>query len=351
MTVSLALRNHPSLPAHTRERIQRLAQDQGYRPDPVLTHLMQHLRNQRAPIPTGNLTALTTLDAGFVRRLLAGARARAAHLGYDLDLINIAPYLRRNSTLTRILRARGIAGVLLAPTIDPISYRRLLDWTQFATVAMTYSVVEPRLHRVVTHHFDNAVRTFDLLAARGYRRPALAMTTDMEFRANHSYSAAYYRAAQLQGIRPAPMLLVDRHGPADIRAWFRRYRPDAVVVANAHQVRDYLFPALGERGCAAVAFVCLDYEPDVGISGMDQSFEIIGSHAVDLVVGQIHRNERGLPENPTVSMVEGRWVDVVGKSGTSADAHVSSAVPMECACRRSLTTRRVRPLNVAGLQS
>jgi len=27
-------------------------------------------------------------------------------------------------------------------------------------------------------------------------------------------------------------------------------------------------------------------------------------------VGQIHRNEKGLPKNPSIAMVEGRWVDV-----------------------------------------
>jgi hypothetical protein len=45
------------------------------------------------------------------------------------------------------------------------------------------------------------------------------------------------------------------------------------------------------------------------VPGIDQLFEIIGSHSVDALVAQIHRNEHGIPENPTISMVEGHWTE------------------------------------------
>ena len=41
-TVSLALRNHPRLPAQTRERIQELAKKMGYVPDPFLRALVAY---------------------------------------------------------------------------------------------------------------------------------------------------------------------------------------------------------------------------------------------------------------------------------------------------------------------
>ena len=310
MAVSYALRDSPEVSARERVRIRKIADQLGYRPDPLLTHLMQHLRSQRTLKPASNLAALTMLDAGFVRRLLDGAGARAERLGYHLDLIDARIYVNKAAPLTRTLQARGVAGVLLAPTVEPMNFRGLLDWSRFAAVAMTYSVYEPHVHRVVTHHFDNAVRTFAQLQQRGYKRIGLAMTEDMEFRANHSYSGAYYRTVGIKTAKSAPILLLDQSGRAGIRAWFGTHRPDAIVVANAHQVRDFFLPALGSRACAAIGFACLDYEAGARVSGIDQLFEIIGSHAIDSLVAQIHRNEYGLPENPTISMVEGRWVDV-----------------------------------------
>lgn len=41
-TVSLALRNHPRLPEKTRHRIQKLAKEMSYRPDPVLQALVAY---------------------------------------------------------------------------------------------------------------------------------------------------------------------------------------------------------------------------------------------------------------------------------------------------------------------
>ena len=46
MTVSMALRDHPRVAPQTRERIKRIAEDQGYTPDPNLTELMRYLRKR-----------------------------------------------------------------------------------------------------------------------------------------------------------------------------------------------------------------------------------------------------------------------------------------------------------------
>ncbi|MEJ1971051.1 MAG: helix-turn-helix domain-containing protein [Lacunisphaera sp.] len=41
-TVSLAMRNHPRLPEATRKRIRALADEMGYRPDPLLRALVAY---------------------------------------------------------------------------------------------------------------------------------------------------------------------------------------------------------------------------------------------------------------------------------------------------------------------
>jgi len=312
MTVSLALRNDRSVSSATCVRIQKLARSLGYRPDPMLTHLMQHLRSSRTTKAGVNLAVLASLNAPFVQRLVDGAAARAARLGYALDRIDLRTFTNKPAALTRMLAARGVAGVLLGPSSDPSDYSSLLDWSKFAAVAMTYSVFEPRVHRVVTHHYDNAVRTFALLDERGFKRIGFVMTRDMEFRSNHSYGGAYFRSGSLSGTKIVPILYLDESTRRDIQLWFDRHKPQAVVVANAGQVGNFLLPALGPRRCAETAFVCLDYEAESKIPGIDQRFEIIGSHAIDALVAQIHRNERGLPENPTSSMVEGHWTELGG---------------------------------------
>ena len=312
MTVSYALRDQPDVSAPERIRIRALAEKMGYRPDPLLTHLMAHLRAHRTPKTSANLAVITMLDASFVRRLIEGATVRAGQLGYNLDRIDARAIASNPRALTRTLLTRGVTGVLLAPAEDPASYSGLLDWRNFAAVAMTYSLVEPHVNRVVTHHFDNAVRTFTQLAERGFRRIGLAMKRDMEFRANHSYSGAYYRMLPMSGQESLPLLFLDECGAGGIRQWLTRHKPDVVVLANANHFPDYILPQISQAAASRTAFVCLDHDPEHRVSGIDQLFETIGSHAIDTLVAQLHRNERGLPENPTVTMVEGQWLEPHG---------------------------------------
>lgn len=325
MTVSYALRNSPEVSAAERERIQMLAERLGYRPDPLLSHLMAHLRTQRTPKSAANLALLTMLDAEFVRRLVAGATQRAGKLGYDLTRIDLRT-VKNTGALTRTLLARGVAGVVLAPVEDPGLYRDLLDWSQFAAVAMTYSLVNLPVNRVVAHHFDNAVRTFALLKERGYRRIGLAMTPDMEFRANHSYSGAYARLGLIEGDDLPPILLLGEDRRTAVSRWFKRHRPDAVVLANSNHLRESIAPHVPAPVLQATTFVCLDHDARDHVPGIDQLFETIGSHAVDDVVSQIQRGERGLRPNPTVTMVEGQWVESPASIG-HASAGLSAAAP------------------------
>ena len=307
MTVSYALRGSPEVSQAEGARLRQLAAAMGYRPDPLLSHLMNYLRSGKTVRGAGNLAVLADLRAEFVERQIAGARARASQLGYTLDRIDPRTLGEKRGALTRILRARGISGVLLAGRSTPADCTALLDWSQFATVAMTYSIIEPRLNRVVTHHFDNAMRTFTTLAERGFRRIGLAMTPDMEIRANHSYAAAFGHFTQIRGLKPIPTLLLTEGHSRAIARWFERQRPDALIVANAGWFQGAIVPALGEDAVRDVAVATLDTERNNPIAGMDQLYETIGHHAVDSVVGQIHRNERGLPSARVVVLIEGRW--------------------------------------------
>src|ERR1044071_9901410 len=52
-TVSLALRNHPSIPSETRGRIQAVANRLGYRPNPLISTLMSYQRRAKGGAERG----------------------------------------------------------------------------------------------------------------------------------------------------------------------------------------------------------------------------------------------------------------------------------------------------------
>jgi hypothetical protein len=49
--------------------------------------------------------------------------------------------------------------------------------------------------------------------------------------------------------------------------------------------------------------------------GVSQRYDLIAGHAVDLVVAQVQRNERGVPETARALLFGGRWEGELGDGG------------------------------------
>src|SRR5208282_2052451 len=91
-TVSLALRDHPSLPMRTRERLQRLARQMGYVPDPALSALVAYRHGSRPRKDQPTLAYVTHWDSALGwkespahRDFHEGATAKACGIGYQLE--------------------------------------------------------------------------------------------------------------------------------------------------------------------------------------------------------------------------------------------------------------------------
>lgn len=312
MAVSYALRGSGHVSAATRAKILRAATRLGYRPDPLLTHLMSHVRTRRIRHTQANLGMLMLNDDDYTRRLVAGVAERATLLGYAVDRVAADALPDNPAGLTRMLQARGITGLLLPPLRVPQSLAGLLDWTQFSAVAMTYSVTEPRLHRVVPHHFHNAMLVLRHLRERGCRRPAFAVNRSVDLRANHAFTGALSWDAVKTGspfLPPFVSPAEQEHGLAGVGDWVRRHKPDALILTGSRHVTTELKPEIAPATLARLRLAVMDYDPRHPIPGIDQQTPLIGATAVDQLVAQLHRQERGAPASPIVSMIEGRWVE------------------------------------------
>jgi len=316
-TVSLALRGHPSIPPATREHILRLAEKQRYRPDPALAALNAYRIDRATPRFHGTLAWLTgfaTADGwrGMIQAegYFEGARERAERLGYRLEDIWAAQPSLTARRLTQILLTRGVRGIVVAPL--PRAHGEIpLEWRHFSAAALGYSLARPALHVVMNHQFRNMKHLVAQLAASGYRRIGLAIPAANDERVDHNYLSGYWIAQQslsARSGRPQPLLAepFERRG---FLAWFRRQRPDAIIVAAsyARQVISWL-EETGRRVPADIG-VAVAATPfgDPAISGIDEHVRMVGAMAVDTVVGMIHRNEVGVPEHPWRILAEGSW--------------------------------------------
>lgn len=317
MTVSLALRSHARIPQATRDRVRAVAEREGYRPHPYVSALMASLRPSRHRGPDAsatlayvyNLPRPTLSSLVFMKALHRGIMRRAQQLGFGIDLFFRHELGPDRLHLDRVLKARGIRGVIIGPTHgmeSGLDYE--LDWSHFALATIGFTLRSPQLHRAASFTYHSASSAHRELWRRGYRRIGLVNTPVMHYRVDGNWRAGHFEAqTELTGkVNPASVLMHEGHDA--FMSWVRRYKPDAVL-SNIGEEKEWL-EAAGLRVPEDIGLATLSpLEPKrlPLFAGVDQRETALGMTAVDVVVEQLNNNSYGLPEMPRTVMIECTW--------------------------------------------
>ena len=307
-TVSLALRNHPALPEATRERIQRIAARLGYAPDPMLASLASYRVRLRPAGFHGTLAWLSNWQGWrkvpHFRDYFEGAASRAKHFGFELEDFDLAEEGMTPGRMAAVLRARNVSGILVAPW--PCSHAGLeFPWDDFSALTFGYTFASPQLHLVTSSHYHATRKLTSILIRRGYRRIGFALSSSHNERVESNYLAGYYVEAHAAGLEIAPPHDETRSIDA-FRQWIAKHRLDAVITGNfggIERYRELRIPIPGALGIACPSLA----DGEGAVSGIRERGVHIGEVAVDMLVGMIHRSERGVPAMPQRILVDGDW--------------------------------------------
>jgi DNA-binding LacI/PurR family transcriptional regulator len=316
-TVSMSLANNPRIPSATRERIQAIAKKLGYQPNPYVSTLM---RIRRAGKPLKDKPALALVCAqrtadgwrnnssATIRQMREGALERATMRGYRAQELWLHRDGMSNERFSEMLHARGIQGLLLSPLAegDPPP---ALHWEYFAAVSLSVPLPSLTVTTVCNDHYFSSLQAVRECRRRGYRRPGLLLRKIHQNRFQGRWEAGVLVAGQmLPGLTLTAPLYVDDFKPAaPILRWLKKEKPDVIISPAGPLLNDILARAGWKipRDIGTVWLAC----PTLGdpISGIWQNGRMIGALAVDALVSQVERHERGLPEQATTLMVEGQW--------------------------------------------
>lgn len=313
-TVSDALRGKGRVSPATIQRVRQCAKTVGYQPNPLLATVLASINRGRG---TGYRGALAVVDihepshwphGPFPRELIAGAKARAAEMGFSITEFVAGPHVLPLPRLDSILRSRGIHGIIVLPAWQ-LPDLSAIDWSAYAGIYTDELTVGPELHSVSPDHYGSMLSLLRLLEERGYRRPGLLLQRGRDERIHHRQRAAYVAWQTADSRREViPPLLTDEYPrlKADFAPWFRKHKPD-VVLSHFIETPEWI------RSCspsAKTGFVLLNVLDRVSpCAAIDLQPRIVGARAVELVVGQILRGEFGVPDWPSRSLVQARWVE------------------------------------------
>ena len=307
--VSYALRGAANIPAETAARVRAAAEKLGYRPNARVGELMAHIRQAR-PLAKAEPLALVYLEGdraaakknGFAQVVETAARKHAAECGYRLDAFWLSEVDGNARRLAGILVARGISGVLFAPTAGRERIELDWPWESFAVAVVGMSELSVAPPRAGHHHYEAMREVLRRLAAAGVKRPVALVEATTNERAHRGWQAAWLACGPAGAA--GRLWLFREESRAVLAAWLKKTKPDALVADNMGLLT--FAQAAGWSGPKERS-VLLSWNPEAGVAGIEQGYDAIAAHAVDLVMTQLQRNQRGLPNPPPMLLFPGRW--------------------------------------------
>ena len=330
--VSLALRNDPRIPESTRARIQQIAKKMGYQRNPVVDTLMSQLRAGRQPGFQANLALINcapfeNLSSNHTfSRLREGVLERSRKLGYGVEEFWLQKPDLRPQRLKQILETRGIRGVVLIGMLgfDEIDDEQFaLFYKQFACAVIGTAQLNKRINCSTNDQYLTARRATRKVLKMGYRRPILVVPEADDAVLENKFSAGFYSIVKSLPKRDQLEVVgLDLESLPQAIKTIKARKAD-VIITNQSE----LYSALRDSGFSIpdeVGLVHLDWHAGLKeMAGMRQNNKVVGQVGVDLVVGQLQRNEFGAQEYPQVVEIESIWVDgaSVRESVASTKAH------------------------------
>ena len=173
MTVSRALRNQSSISEGTRTRIQRIASELEYKPNPLLSIYQSQVRSRRLPMYQATIGWINdNADrnhwhiAPYNKGLWDGACAQAELLGYRLDEIWLEEIDQQNPEknirrFSKVLSARGIHGCILPMTGHPA--HAYAAWNDFslAIIGLVHGTAAQTNSLIVLNEVDHYKASID----------------------------------------------------------------------------------------------------------------------------------------------------------------------------------------------
>jgi DNA-binding LacI/PurR family transcriptional regulator len=290
----------------------------GYRANAVVANLMAQLRASKTPkfqAVLGLVSAPGKKEGvegtHSFREWMKGCKLRAEQIGYGLDEFPLNLPEVTPSRLLKILESRNIRGLIVAGVMEHGTLATEFSglWKQFACVVVGNQTTRPRLHFACNDQYSTAYNSVREVLRLGYTKPSLVINRKTDELLDYRFDAGFWGAVHgFPQNRRIPPFDFSNGSQKNFSAWFQKHKPDVIITLH-ETVREWL------------AGMKLNVPDDVGLAhldrttgtadwaGMNQNNDLVGMAAVDMLVGQLHRNEFGAPAYAKCMLVESTWAD------------------------------------------
>jgi DNA-binding LacI/PurR family transcriptional regulator len=312
-SVWLALNRNPRLPEKTRQKILKVADELGYRPNPAYRAMLRQVRAGK-PIEYRSTLALfhgfpfpnPEDHFPFHGELVKGFTERANEFGYEVEKFWITDPSVRLSRTASILRARGIKGIVCMPLPE---HREIeMDFSKLAFVTVGFTILNPDLNRVEVNNLDATILCIRKLFEQGYKRIGFVQRKEYEPWREFTLSAPYLwmLAKQTENNFNPEIIAIDESDRNRFLQWFRKGDFDSLIVND-----EIIVGWLQDEGITVPRDIGIVFPTPVldytDFSHVDQHPRQVGSAAADVLMAQVQRGEFGKPKNPKILTTDVTW--------------------------------------------
>lgn len=313
-TVSLALRNHPSIPEKTRKRIKRIAEELNYVPNMAAVRMQALQSKDGYNQGQGNLACLlgyvekdprVALSPGF-KRAIAGATERAERYGYSLTVFWAYQSGYTPELWKKTFTARNVEGLMLL-ALQPADFN--FDWTFCPSVALIHRVEDVCIDYVTTDVFFNTQLAFREVINAGYKRPGMIVSQHASQLFEKKAETAFtIKQKQLPPPDRIPILSENTDKSLELKQWLSKHQPDVLLVHHRYLIQDFCSGEV-ERPQIPIVNLMMDTpEQNETPMGIYRNYHYMGEIAVDNLITKIRLGLGNEPKKVKGSVVQGTWV-------------------------------------------
>mgnify|MGYP005812489477 CR=1 FL=1 len=303
-TVSRVLNEKGDVAPQTRERVEALITQLGYRPQAVATDLARGRSNLVGLV-------MPSLSSPWMMEVVRGVAKRVESSRYDLVLFTVSDRRGAERFLAETLPAGRVEGLMLILPPMGANHLKELFRSGFPLVVLDDRHRHAGIPWIKEWSEDGAFQAVQHLIAVGHRRVAF-LSGNAPFLCSKERYAGYRMALEEAGIELDPQLVVEgdlseASGTRAVERWWQLPEPPtAVFAANDLMAFGVLrgLQRLGLRVPQDVGLVGFDDIPAASyttppLTTVRQPLQSMGGRAVELLIDQI---ERGLSEPQEVRM-------------------------------------------------
>jgi LacI family transcriptional regulator len=325
-TVSRALRNSAEIPVSTQRIIKDAARRLNYRPNPLLASLARtrFATREADGIPLAYIhLPVGSEDEPLVRSIIKANQDYGRRLGYRIEPFLVSDF-KDGVQATRVLYSRGFQGIIL-PALFRLDTLPGMDWNLFS-VAGWGEIIADASHpfsSLVNHatvdHFRTVLYAWNEVKKRGYERIGFVLLNVSTIDDQLRWGAVQTCLREVSAKNRIPHFFIEwesgRYNTAELAAWIRRHRPEAIIGFNG--LIRWALEFEGFRIPEDMPFASLNKDTNYDLLQMADNSDSGMKHmrleamfaAIDLLDQQIRHREFGLLPTSRIQVIQSHWID------------------------------------------